>query len=167
MRYFGVSCRTANDARAYMRAAEASRRPAPLRGHAAGGVQPARPGSRRERRLRRGAPPRLGHHLARAAGFRRCSPASTTPHTSSRYTDFRGDWSRERLAETTARVDALRFLETPDRTLAQAAIAFCLSQPAVSTVISGAKTPAQVEENAAASDRAPLSDDELRQIAEP
>ncbi|MEK7247325.1 MAG: aldo/keto reductase, partial [Chloroflexota bacterium] len=37
-------------------------------------------------------------------------------------------------------------------------------QPAVSTVISGAKTPAQVEENAAASDHAPLSAEELRQI---
>ncbi len=79
--------------------------------------------------------------------------------------DFRADWSAERLADTAGKVEMLRFLETPARTLAQAAIAFCLSQPAISTVIGGAKTPSQVEENAAAADMAPLSDDELAQIA--
>jgi aryl-alcohol dehydrogenase-like predicted oxidoreductase len=80
--------------------------------------------------------------------------------------DFRVDWSANRMAETSRRVETLRFLETPTRTLAQAAIAFCLSQPAVSTVITGAKTPAQAEENAATSDLPPLSEDELRRIGE-
>ncbi|HEY5639792.1 MAG TPA: aldo/keto reductase, partial [Dehalococcoidia bacterium] len=51
----------------------------------------------------------------------------------------------------------------PDRSLAQTAIAFVLSEPAVSTVISGAKTAEQVAENAAASELAPLSDEELRE----
>lgn len=76
--------------------------------------------------------------------------------------DFRGDWSPERLAETARRVEALRFLARPRRTLAQTAIAFALSQEATSTVIAGARTTAQAEENAAASDLAPLPDEELR-----
>ena len=37
-----------------------------------------------------------------------------------------------------------------------------LSQEAVSTVISGAKTAGQVEENATATELAPLSQDDLR-----
>ena len=76
--------------------------------------------------------------------------------------DFRGDWPAERLAETVRRVEALRFLAREGRTLAQTAIAFALSQEAASTVISGAKTAAQVEENVAASDLAPLPDADLR-----
>ena len=48
--------------------------------------------------------------------------------------------------------------------MAQAALAFALSQEAVSTVIVGAKTPEQAEENAAATNYAPLSEEELRQI---
>jgi aryl-alcohol dehydrogenase-like predicted oxidoreductase len=47
--------------------------------------------------------------------------------------------------------------------MTQAALAFVLSQEAVSTVITGAKTEAQVEENARAPELAPLAQDDLRQ----
>ena len=46
------------------------------------------------------------------------------------------------------------------RTQTQAAIRFCLDHPGVTCVIAGAKTRAQIEENAAASEVAPLTDDE-------
>jgi aryl-alcohol dehydrogenase-like predicted oxidoreductase len=76
--------------------------------------------------------------------------------------DFRGDWAPARLRETVRRVEALRFLAGEGRTLVQTAIAFALSQEAVSTVIAGAKDAPQVEENVAASDLAPLPDPDLR-----
>jgi len=78
--------------------------------------------------------------------------------------DFRGDWSRERLSQTVRRVDGLRFLATVERNMAQAALAFALSQEAVSTVIAGAKTPQQVEENVCASECGPLGEEELRRV---
>lgn len=80
--------------------------------------------------------------------------------------DFRGDWSPARYAESVRRVEALRFLAGDNRSLAQTAIAFALSQEAVSTVIAGAKNPAQVEENAAATEFAPLPDEDLRAAQE-
>jgi aryl-alcohol dehydrogenase-like predicted oxidoreductase len=46
--------------------------------------------------------------------------------------------------------------------MAESALAFVLSQEAVSTAIAGARTAAQVEENARASDAAPLPDEDLR-----
>jgi aryl-alcohol dehydrogenase-like predicted oxidoreductase len=45
--------------------------------------------------------------------------------------------------------------------LAQAALQYCLAHPAVSTVIPGAKTPEQARANAAASNGAPLTAEEL------
>ena len=53
-------------------------------------------------------------------------------------------------------------MKTPVETMAQAAIAFVLSQEAVSTVITGAKTAEQVEDNARASAVTPLRADDLR-----
>jgi aryl-alcohol dehydrogenase-like predicted oxidoreductase len=76
--------------------------------------------------------------------------------------DFRADWRRERLAETVRRVEALRFLARDGRSMAQTAIAFALTQEAVSTVITGAKTAEHVEENAGASAFAPLPAGDLR-----
>jgi aryl-alcohol dehydrogenase-like predicted oxidoreductase len=50
-------------------------------------------------------------------------------------------------------VDRLRPLLTNDgQTLAQGALRFCLSHPAVSTVIAGSADPAHIRDNAAASD---------------
>jgi aryl-alcohol dehydrogenase-like predicted oxidoreductase len=55
----------------------------------------------------------------------------------------------------------LGFLQTPERTMVQAALRFVLDHPGVSCVISGAKTRQQAEENAGASDLPPLTQDEL------
>lgn len=80
--------------------------------------------------------------------------------------DFRARYfAGERLAETVARVEALRWLEKPGRTLAQAALGFVLSHPAVSSVIPGMRTIKQVDENAAAATSGLLSDDERRRAA--
>jgi aryl-alcohol dehydrogenase-like predicted oxidoreductase len=80
--------------------------------------------------------------------------------------DFRADWTRERLAETVRRVEAVRFLASEGRSMAQTAIAFVLSQEAASTVITGARTAEQVEENAGACAWAPLPPDDLRAAQE-
>ena len=73
----------------------------------------------------------------------------------------------EKIRELVEKVERLRFLvDGKDKTLAQAALQFCLSHPAVSTVIPGAKTPEQVRDNAAASDGVLLSEEELKGIRE-
>jgi aryl-alcohol dehydrogenase-like predicted oxidoreductase len=165
VRYFGVSCRAANDARAYMRAAEASDDPR----HFGDTLQVAYNLLDQEAAEKEVFVEARRHDWGIISRVPLASGMLGGRYTAEHefpYTDFRGDWSRERLSETVDRVDALRFLEKPGRTLAQAAIAFCLSQPAVSTVISGAKTAGQVEENSAAGEHAPLSDEELREIAQ-
>ena len=68
---------------------------------------------------------------------------------------------REDYLARLKQVEALRFLERPGRTLAQAALALVLAHPAVTVAIPGAKSPAQARANAAAADLA-LTDDELR-----
>ena len=164
VRFFGVSCRTANDARAYIRAAESQdgqRRfgdTLQVAYNLLDQEAAAKDVFVEAHRHDWGVISRVP--LASGALSGRYGPAHRFPPN-----DFRAGWSAERLAETARRVEALRFLETPERSLAQAAIAFCLSQPAVSTVISGARTPEQVAENAAAADHAPLSDDDLRQVS--
>jgi aryl-alcohol dehydrogenase-like predicted oxidoreductase len=67
------------------------------------------------------------------------------------------------MAET---AEQLRFLEQTDRTLAQAALRFALDQQGIASVVAGAKTAAQVEENVAAAMGKPLLPDELNRIAE-
>lgn len=79
--------------------------------------------------------------------------------------DHRRGWSRERLAEGASKVARLGFLVAPGRTLVQSAIRFALSHPAVSVVIPGAKTEAQIEENVGAA-RVSLSQEELRRAKE-
>jgi len=84
---------------------------------------------------------------------------------------FQGDDVRARnfagniFKEQLDKVDRLRFLEKPGRSLAQAAIAFCVAHPAVSTVIPGGRNARQARENTAAAET-PLSQEELRKIAE-
>jgi aryl-alcohol dehydrogenase-like predicted oxidoreductase len=63
------------------------------------------------------------------------------------------------------KVEALRFLEKPGRSLAQAAIAFCIADPAVGVVIPGARDAKQLRENAAAAE-IHLSEEELANIAQ-
>lgn len=79
--------------------------------------------------------------------------------------DHRHDsYSPEKLPQALERVERLRVLSRPDRTLAQAALKFCLSHSAVSVAIPGIKTPEQAEENIAAVAAPGLSKDELAAI---
>lgn len=80
--------------------------------------------------------------------------------------DIRASWPQEYLSMQAQVVDKLRFLATPGRTLAQAALRFVLDELAVSVVIPGIKTVAQVEENLAASAIVSFTDDELQAIQE-
>ena len=78
--------------------------------------------------------------------------------------DVRHNWPNEPcFQESLAQVERLRPLERPDQTLGQLALRFVVNYPAVSVAIPGAKTPAQVEANAAASVR-PLLSEEARQL---
>ena len=80
--------------------------------------------------------------------------------------DIRKDWPQEKWFEESLRkVERLRPLEE-GRTLGQLALRYVLSHEAVSVAIPGAKTPAQVEANAAASARPLLSQEDLRVIYE-
>jgi aryl-alcohol dehydrogenase-like predicted oxidoreductase len=81
--------------------------------------------------------------------------------------DVRSVWyTPQRIREQVAQVNRLSFLlRGEERTLAQAALQFCLAQPAVSTVIAGARRPEQVVLNAQVSDLPPLTEGELRKIA--
>ncbi len=167
VRFFGVSARTANDARAYLKAA--------------GAEGPSAEGRRFGDTLQVAF--NLLDQEAAAKGvfveaYRQdwgvisrvplASGLLTGKYAADHYfppNDFRSAWTRERLAETARRVDALRFLvKRPIGSMAQAALAFVLSQEAASTVITGAKTPSQVEENATATELAPPSQDDLRRV---
>ena len=90
-----------------------------------------------------------------------CSPASTatgSPTThAARSPDTSGWRSRSSIADTIARVERLRPIA--DRlgcSMAQLALAWCASNPNVSTVITGASRVSQVHDNFAALDVIPL-----------
>ena len=88
-----------------------------------------------------------------------------TPETTFPDTDHRSrTYPPDKLKIALEKVEKLRFL-AKDRTMAQAALKFILSQEAVSAVIPGAKRPAQVEDNAGASGE-PLSQLELEKVRE-
>ena len=90
-----------------------------------------------------------------------------TPETTFPEGDIRHNWPSEPwYRESLQKVERLRPLERPDQTLGQLALRFVVNHPAVSVAIPGAKTPAQVEANAAASVRPLLSEDEVRLINE-
>jgi len=57
----------------------------------------------------------------------------------------------------------LSILTKPNRTRTQAALRFVLAFPGTSVAIPGAKTVEQVEENVAAADAPPLTEDEIRE----
>ena len=78
--------------------------------------------------------------------------------------DICRNWPEEQwFKESLEKVERLRPLED-GRTLGQLALRYVLAHPAVSVAISGAKTPAQVEANAAASVRPLLSEEDLRLV---
>lgn len=81
-------------------------------------------------------------------------PDTTFPQGDFRHQYFGGN----RKQQVWERVQRLtRDAAIPLDELPQFALRFCLSQPAVSTVIPGMRTPAHVASNAAASDAGPLS----------
>jgi myo-inositol catabolism protein IolS len=81
--------------------------------------------------------------------------------------DIRKNWPNEEWFQSSLeKVERLRQLEREDQTLGQLALRYVLNHPAVSVVIPGAKTPVQAEQNAAASVRPLLSNEELKVIDE-
>ena len=83
--------------------------------------------------------------------------------------DFRQQWQDDPAQHATflddlQKVERLREL-AGGRSLAQLAVQFVLSHPAVSTVIPGAKSPQQIRETAAAGQLSPLTQDELAMLA--
>src|SRR5260370_19228133 len=78
--------------------------------------------------------------------------------------DIRSNFPRNYLAGLIGAAQQLRLLESKTRTLAQASIRFALDHKDVSTVIPGAKTPQQTEENIKASDIPPLTGEQLLRI---
>lgn len=78
--------------------------------------------------------------------------------------DIRNNFPRNYQAGLVRAAQQLRLLESKTRTLAQASIRFALDHKDLSTVIPGAKTPQQTEENMKASDLPPLTGEELLRI---
>ena len=92
----------------------------------------------------------------------RITAGTTFPEGDFRRRFFRGD----RPAEVERRVDALvEDLGIGRDQVAEVALRYVLSHPAVSTVIPGMRTVRNVERNAAVSDGKPLSDDQLAVLA--
>lgn len=83
--------------------------------------------------------------------------AAAMPKDDLRYERF----NRPETVDGLSKLPQLSFLATPQRTMVQAALRFVLDHPGVSCVIAGAKNRRQIEENAAASDLPPLTEEEL------
>jgi aryl-alcohol dehydrogenase-like predicted oxidoreductase len=66
------------------------------------------------------------------------------------FTGSRGRWTRKDIAQTASLVAELRSLLPGDLSLPQASLRYILAHPEVSTIIPGAKSVAQVRDNAAA-----------------
>jgi aryl-alcohol dehydrogenase-like predicted oxidoreductase len=67
------------------------------------------------------------------------------------------------IAGRSAAAANLSFLVKPNRTMTQASLRFVLAFPEVSVAIPGAKTVAQVVENAGSSDAPPLNAAEIQE----
>src|SRR6266702_2524575 len=78
--------------------------------------------------------------------------------------DIRINFPRNYQAGLIRAAQQLRLLESKTRTLAQSSLRLALDHKDVSTVIPGAKTPQQTEENIRASDLPPLTGEELLRI---
>lgn len=79
--------------------------------------------------------------------------------------DHRSHRPRSWLVNGVKKVETLRFLELPNRTLGQAAIQWLLAEPRVMTVLPNIYDLEQLREFAAASDAPALTADELGKIA--
>jgi len=78
--------------------------------------------------------------------------------------DIRSNFPRNYLSGLIRASQQLRLLESKTRTLAQASIRFVLDHKDVSTVIPGAKTPQQIEEDIKASELPSLTGEEILRI---
>ena len=78
--------------------------------------------------------------------------------------DIRHNFPSDYVSQLTTATDQLRFLESNNRTLAQAALRFVLDHKDVSTVIPGAKNREQVDEDFASSESPSLTGEELLRI---
>ncbi len=83
--------------------------------------------------------------------------AQQIPENDLRYERFQ----RPEVQAGLKKLPQLLFLQTPQRTMAQAALRFVLDHPGVSCVIAGAKNREQIAANTKASDLPPLTADEL------
>ncbi|HEY0614408.1 MAG TPA: aldo/keto reductase [Candidatus Elarobacter sp.] len=81
-------------------------------------------------------------------------------------TDHRSHRPRQWLLNGVQKVETLRFLEGPGRTLGQAAIQWLLAEPRVMTVLPNIYDSEQLREFAAAPDTPRLTSEELAKIAE-
>lgn len=79
--------------------------------------------------------------------------------------DQRRNWPREQANGFVERAEQFRFL-SDGRTHSQAALAWVLSHPEVSSVIGGAMRPGEIQENAATSDLPPLTGADLARVRE-
>ena len=86
-------------------------------------------------------------------------PGSTFPTG-----DIRHNFPPDYVSQLALAADRLRFLESNSRTLAQAALRFVLDHKDISTVIPGAKTPEQVDDDLSSSETASLTGEELLRI---
>lgn len=80
--------------------------------------------------------------------------------------DHRRHRPRRWLVEGVKKVEKLRFLEEPGRTLGQAALQWLLSDPVVISCLPNVYNEEQLVEFAGAPNTPPLSEDELRRVQE-
>lgn len=79
--------------------------------------------------------------------------------------DWRARWLADgRLEEACEHVEALRWVENENRTMAQAALKFILAHPAVSTVIPGMRGAKHVDENIAVSENVTMTPEEVEEL---
>jgi aryl-alcohol dehydrogenase-like predicted oxidoreductase len=89
-----------------------------------------------------------------------------TPKTQFHRYDFRAEWDRAVLLRRLEQVERIRWLVHDDiETLAQAAIAFTLSHPALTCATPGFRTVDQIDENLRAGDLFPLPQEDLDELA--
>jgi aryl-alcohol dehydrogenase-like predicted oxidoreductase len=117
-----------------------------------------------------------GRDLIEAARRTGSGLVARVPHSSGllegRYTaettfppgDHRNHRSREWLIQGLAKVEMLRFLEAPGRTLGQAAIQWLLAEPSMASVLPNIYDEAQLREFAAAADSPALTEAEMARI---
>ncbi|HXG41540.1 MAG TPA: aldo/keto reductase [Dehalococcoidia bacterium] len=89
------------------------------------------------------------------------TPGMTFPES-----DHRSHRKREWLERSLRRVEKIGFIYGPEtgRTIAQAAIQFCLSEPAIASVLPNITSERELEEFAAAPDTPPLTGEEVARL---